>query len=248
MANAQSVELHAQGEETSTGTGPVVEIGETRSAARLTLRALSGTGALFVSVQTSPDGTNGWRDVAAFDSVEQYPRKQLLHMDDLDAFIRVSWELDGSDATFTVNGRAHTLFALQEDLEGELPQQLINHKKVTNDLRSMKLMMASTHAEAAIHAANPIPLTSWDLDLTQKVAVIAAFEVMTHIGFVPQGTDEIIVMKWKAATKYFDRIRERKEKPPGFVPTPFDDTQFSSGDPDDPDKDQPRMSDNWGDF
>lgn len=247
MANALSVELHPQGNEVASGSGPVVEIGEARSAARLTLRTLSGAGDLFVKVETSPDGLAGWRQVAAFDNVEQHPRKQLIHMDDLDPFMRVSWVLDGGgNATFIVSGRAHTLFALQEDVHGELPAAFL--KKATNDLMAEKLMKASTHAESAAYAANPIPLTSWDLDFTQHVAMLAAFEIMTFLGFVPQGTDEIIVMKWKAARKYFEGIRNRKEKPPGLEPAAFDDTQTSSGDPDDPDKDQPRMSDNWGDF
>lgn len=245
MANALSVELHAQAEETSNGSGTVVDIGATRSALRLTLRVLAAVGDFFVKVETSPDGASGWRQVGAFDEVEQSRKPQLLHLDDCEQFIRVSWELAGA-TTFICRGTAHTLFALQEDLFSELPERFL--KKATNNLTTNKLIIASTHAESAIYTATLLPVTKWDLDITHNVAMLAAFEVMTFLGFLPEGTDDVIVMKWKAALKFFEKIRERKNKPPGLEPAARLDAQTSSGDPLNPDRADPRMSDNWGDF
>ena len=77
---------------------------------------------------------------------------------------------------------------------------------------------------------------------------IAAFLVMKRRGFQPEGADELIVKGHDDAQKWLKDVAAGRIRPPGLAPATRLGPQTSSGDPLEPTKRTPRMSDNWGDF
>lgn len=242
MANALDIELHAQGAETGAGSGVAVDIGETRSAVLLRLRFIDNTGCL-VTIETSPDGVSGWRKVDVF-SVVVGASSQARGFDRCDRYVRCSWN---AAATFSLVGEAHTLFAEREDIcNGEIPEKTFEciSAKVWADC----LLKASQATEDAFRTANPAPLTKWSPSVAQNTASVAAYLLMGHRGFDPEGPDALIVDKHNNAQKWLVRVANGEIRPVGVTPGSNLGVHQSSGNPTAPDCYPPRFSDNFGDF
>ena len=246
MANSLDITLHALAQETASGSSTAVDIGTVRSAVRLTLQVtVLASGDFNVFVETSLDNATGWRQVGSFEQVTSVPKLQLLHMDDCDRYVRVRWEQTGN-VTFQLVGTAHTLYALQEDVYGEVPGDYI--ERATNDTITKRLIEASSIAEAALNQAGTVPKTVWPMSLRQNVAAIAAWKILTRVGVNPTGKDEVFRDNHDDSMKWLAKVAKREFKPPGLTPDAELDAQYSSGDPLDPTKALPRFSDDWGDF
>lgn len=223
MANPLAIVLHALAAETASGQSAAVDMGVSRAAAKLALEltAIAGTTpALTVSLQTSADGTTGWRTVdswAALSAVD----KAWQSFADLSRYVRVSWALAGSglglSATFKVEGDAHQLYLQAGDVTStELPAKAI--ASVPKTVVANALIVASADGETAMASSFTLPIVSMkSVDMTQRLAAIAAFHIMKFRGFQPQGSDELIVDGKTNADAWLMRISQAKLRPPGIT-------------------------------
>lgn len=175
-----------------------MDIGAARSAARLELQvsALSGEGAkLTVKVETALSPTGPWRAVAAFPTltVETFAAKLFATCE---RYLRVSWVVEGTTPSFTfsVDGQAHCLYAVLDDV-GRHALPLHTLTSVSAEDKAAALLGATDEAESYLAKAPSIdlPLATWSEALTMHVARIAAYGIMLRRGFQPEGVDQLIV-------------------------------------------------------
>lgn len=248
MANAQSTVLHASGQEVASGSGPVVDIGALRTACTLTLTVTEVTGDdLAVVVETSPDGSTGWRQVGAFSAVPSvFADVETLHLMGCSQFLRVSWTL-GTTATFAVSGKAHQLMASMADFRNEVPPALLDQVPV--HVVAYALIVASTDAEDAISRTNPVPLTEWSPSVVCRVGRIAAYHVLKYRGYDPESMDaEAIRGDMRDAIKWLQSVSSDEVRPPGLEPASNLVPKSSSGDARRPQVYPRKFTTNWGDF
>lgn len=252
MANTLEMTLHDSGAETASASGDAVDIGAYRNAIRLLVRvtALSGTTpSVICRLQTSPDGTTGWRTIATATKLSAIGKTRLTALE-CEQFVRLDWTIGGSadpGVTFSVAGEAHTVFANRDDIEsGELKPEAIAN--VEADVINEALIDASCDAEDALAASNAAPITAWPDSLSRRVAAIASFQIMKQRGFRPSGFDELIVKAHNDAVKWLKDVGAGRIRPPGLAPATVLGPQTSSGNPAAPTRYKRRMSDNWGDF
>lgn len=247
MANALDITLHASGQELSSTSGAAVDIGENRSACRLWLSVSEVTGgALTVLVETSEDGTAGWRQVTAFPiaPASTTSRKTVSCMD-CDRYVRVRWTL-ATSATFHAYGTAHTLIAYPDDVYAEVPGAALG--PVPTNIMADKLISASCDAEDAITRTRHGPLTKWSASMRRRVACIAAYMIVKWRGFNPDNAaDELILRDAERAERWLEKVGKDEVRPAGTEPQATL-PRRSSGNPDAPQTFRRRMSDNWGSF
>jgi len=250
MANPVDIELHASGQETSDASGAAVDLDSRglRSAVQVTLTVTAITGSAVVFVETSPNGTTGWRSVGQFDAVAAVGR-QSWSFDQCDRYARVRWDLTGSGAamTFAVAGAAHVLYGEREDLAHEINAQALQN--VDARIIARCRVKASCDAEAALATGYEMPLTEWPESIGQREAAIAVFLVMRHRGFKPGTTiDDLVVKAHDDAQRWLKDVGAGRIKPPGMTPTDNLGVKTSSGDPEYPQVYPSKFSNNWGDF
>ena len=246
MAQSLAVPLLALGAQSGSGSGAAVDIGETRSSVKLSLTITAIVGTLTVSIETSPDGLTGWRQIGAFDAATAIGRQRYA-FDECDRYVRATWAT-GTNATFSVAGAAHLLFARRSDITSA---QMRPEALASIDVRVLAdcLIKASGIAEPEISTANPLPLTQWPEEVTSACAAIAVYYAMRHRGFNPEGgADPLIVKDSDDAKKWFRAVARGELKPPGLSPPDNLGVHISSGNPEAPDEFRPRFGDNWGDF
>ncbi len=220
MADALAITLQASGAVTTSGSGAAVDIGATRSAARLELQlsAISGTGArLTVKVETALSSTGPWRSVATFPTltVETFSAKMFATCE---RFVRVSWVVDGTTPSFTfsVAGEAHVLYAVLDDV-GRHALPLHTLTSVSTEDKATALLGATDEADSYLAKAPSIdlPLTSWSEALTMHVARIAAYGIMLRRGFQPDGPDQLIVKMRDDAIAWLKMVASGDVEAPG---------------------------------
>lgn len=221
MAQPLAIALHALGAETAaSGQGLAVDIGATRSAAKLDLEltAISGAGAsLVVTVQTSADGLTGWRAVDAWAALTAVDKVSMCFAG-LSRYVRIAWALAGTlpSATFKVSGNAHQLFLQLGDVtSSELPAKAI--ASVPKTVQANALIVASSDGEDACASSYTLPIVSVGESMMQRLASIAAYHIMKFRGFQPQGTDELIIKAFDDAQKWLLRISQANLRPVGIV-------------------------------
>jgi phage gp36-like protein len=249
MADALAVTLQALAEQTASGEGGAIDIGALRTllVGAIRVTAKTGSGNVAFELETSPDGTNGWRAVRGLGSLIGVGRLEF-HVDECERFVRVKWTLAGiTAATFSVAAEAHVLYAKRRDLallgiqEGALDD-------ATVEKLAANLLSATSDVDDALNTIYTLPLTTWPSSLKQRASDIATWRVMKAIGFQPQGSDEVIRLSFEDAVKWLEKVAQRKIVPAGLTPRLPPAVQTSSGKPQDPGAPIPRMSDNWGDF
>jgi hypothetical protein len=201
VANPLAVVLHASAEVSASGTSAAVDCspevdddGPVRallSRVLLTVTAHSGTThTLLVTIETSPDGTTGWRSVGSFTLAtdETYER---LSFAPLERYVRASWTLGGTGTpkmTFSLSGTAHVIYALPEDLpQLALPAEAA--EDLTASQKAAALLSATDTIASAIAANHTMPLLSWGGDVQRHTASIAAYDLMCAAGFRPEEYD-----------------------------------------------------------
>ena len=232
MANPQSVELHALGAEASAGSGPAVDIGSQRTALRLALTVTTVVQAI-VKVQTSPDGTTGWRDVGTF-SASKVAQGVAMCFHGCDRYVRASWS---AAITFSLAGDAQVLYAKKQDVLGVIKADAV--AECTEHEWADALITATDEADVFISNANPDPLTVWRSVVTKHTAEIAAWSLLSGRGIDADDTADMVVKgKYDTAMKWFEWVSQGKLKPPGMTPpdnlgirtAPADDGASLSGD------------------
>lgn len=212
MAEALSVTLHAMGEEPAGSQSAAVDIGTRRSAARLVLEVLEGSGAtLNVALQTSNSSSGPWKTIGTFPTVEG-PARIELGFAGLLQYVRISWT-QVAIVTFAVAGSAHTLYATPAQIKCA-PGVL---EGVTASAKAIACIEASGEAEGYLNRAYTAPLTAWPPEVTHKTGKIAAWNIVVDRGIRPDGADEIIGSERDMAIKWFDKVGAGHLRPPGIV-------------------------------
>lgn len=233
MANPLDIELHASGEETSSGTGDAVDITTARSCCELALvvTAASGTTpSLKVSISTAPTDSGPWRAVCTFASATTAEKLERT-IGKLDRYVRATWALTGTGPAFTfaLTGEAHTLYCEPGDLaKTGVPQLALDG--IDENTRIECCLRATADAETALNSSYEMPITSWGKDLRGHVASRAVFYAMNHRGRQPTGNtnspDTLIDMMGgfslftgakSAAQMYFEAVAKGVLKPVGIV-------------------------------
>lgn len=220
MADALAITLQASGAVTASGNGAAVDIGATRSAARLELQlsAISGIGArLTVKVETALSAAGPWRSVATFPAltVETFSVKLFATCE---RWIRASWVVEGTTPviTFSVGGQAHVLYAVLDDVgRHALPIPAI--ASVSAEDKAAALLGATDEADSYLGKAPSIelPLASWSEALTMHVARIAGYGIMLRRGFQPEGADALIVKMRDDAIAWLKMVASGAVEAPG---------------------------------
>jgi phage gp36-like protein len=248
VADPLAVTLHALGAESASGVGPAVEIGALRTflAGSTTLTTKTGNGVVGFAIETSLDGSTGWRTVRDVGALPGAGKIQF-HVDELERYVRLAWTFDVvTNATFVVTAEAHVLYAKRSDLGLSIQADALEDEQ--EEKLSRALLSATSDIDDALNVNYPLPLTTWPPSITQRCADIGTWRVMKAIGFQPDGSDEVIRMSFDDATKWLEKVAQRKIIPAGLAPRPIDASRASSGNPSNPTEILPRMSDNWGDF
>ena len=214
MANQLSTPLVPVTEVWSSGCGVSCDTDPARTAAKLRVSVTAIDGPrLTVYVQTSPNEVT-WRTV---DSVALDARGVAdLVVVELDRFVRVSWVLDGTSATFEVSGAARQLYATRNDLAAlSLGHNILANADVQNLNRA--LVHGSELAAGYLGARFDLPLLRWGDDLSGHTAAVVAYRFMVHIGYAPEGNDEHIRMMYEDAIRWFERVAKGEHAPDGII-------------------------------
>ncbi len=223
MPNALAVELVASAARTASGTGSAVDVGIVRQVGELALyiTAASGTNSrLELEIQTSEDGTTGWRTVPTDESatlvIGAGTTKREFVAAELARFVRVVWTITGTSPsyTFSVSGTANSVYARPENTG--LPTKLL--ETVEESKVWKELLAASAEADAFLAERYQLPLASWDSVLSRNVGFIAAFRLMTSaIGFDPSGADAYFEKNFDTAMKWLKMVSCFHITPSGIV-------------------------------
>lgn len=223
MADPLAVDLHALSAETASGNGPAVDTGTLRSLVEVVvdITAIGGTNpSVLLRLETSPDGTTGWRTVGTpFVPVTSAGRRLERIQGGFSRYIRAAWTLSGTGGptvTFQIAGTAHVLFATEEDVvRYGLPTDVV--RAVDQEKRSAAILAASDEAAGYLNGAYVLPLTAWGRDLTKKVSHIAAAHIMGIKGFDPDGADAAIEKRNDDAISWLKLVAAGRVRPPGIV-------------------------------
>lgn len=248
MADALNITLHALAAEAVSGEGLSIDIGSTRSAVKLALRVSTlVSGSLTATLQTSPDG-NTWRTVGAFAAITAAPAVVEQCFDRCERYVRVKWVYGGSPGggTFSLDGKAHQLFATRVDLDTAMPSATL---AAASDSRiAHGLIKGSTDTEDALGTVHDLPITAWSESVTTRAAAISAYHIAMGPGFAGAGIDELLVKNHDDAQSWLKRVAKGDLDLVGVTPAADSAVLSSSGNPALPDDFRDRMSDNWGDF
>jgi hypothetical protein len=215
VANPLAITLHALVAETGAGAGAAVDLLESttgiqRQGARLDLVTTAADG-LDVKVETSPNGTTGWRQA---DSFEAPAGESLLKLNlhGLDRFVRVTWAGTG---TFSVAGEAHQLFVTEADIYAEIRREAFGETPQTDIADA--LIKGSGEIEDALNSAYTMPIKAIGESVRQRGGAIAAWRALCSRGVAPEGADEIPMRNADEARKWLYRVSQGKLRPPGIV-------------------------------
>ncbi len=258
MANASAITVQALGA-VSAGdfTGAAVDLGEGRTAAKLRCRITACTDTIQIALETSDDGSTGWRDGGQVVAFANAPAKTEIVLTGLDRYVRAVGSAAAS-TTFELTGEAHQLYADEEDLTSKISIELVRRlQTVEADAVARALLTASAEMESALAVQHPLPLTTVPEIVRDKTADLAAYRVIGRLIAASRGNacaapgEQITAMTAdnnKQAMAWLESARKRYVLPYGAVPAANDPHKTSSGDPNYPDTYPPRFTNNWGDF
>lgn len=85
---------------------------------------------------------------------------------------------------------------------------------LTSGQQQKALDAANALADGYLGARFRLPLTSWGVDLTDKVVAIAAWRLMSLRGFDPEGgSDQVLRMSYEDAIRWFEHVAAGKVVP-----------------------------------
>lgn len=223
MTDALVIALHPLSLEASSGTGVPIDIGAQRSCLKLELvvAAITAT-SLAVTIQHGPTASGPWEQLGLLPVLTAaVTRDAVPLLLNARRFIRASWALiGGGNATFSLDGEAHTLFATPSDLaDGALPARASS--SLDPNVTAKACLAATDEAATYLNGAFDAPIQSWGAALTLHVAKMARYHVMDRRGYQPGGPDELIAKGYDDAIKWLTMISLGKIRPPAIIdPTP----------------------------
>lgn len=186
------------------GSGAALDLGTTSpdTTLRLELVVAAISGSLTVTIETSDDGAT-WSALKAFPVRTTIGRSAFLTFAPALRYVRASYVLTGTSATFSVAGSSLRPFVHLGDLE-----RLIWPEASFTDVSDEELDGALASAELA--ATNVLagvrytpPFSAWDDSIRQDVMDLAAWDLMSgRIGFNPEAGGDVAVR-----TRYTDALR-----------------------------------------
>lgn len=248
MSNTLAIELLALAQQTGDGTGPAIAIGDLRSAVDLDLTVtVIASGEIEVYVQTSPDGSTGWRTVGTFGKVAAAGKLRGT-FDGCDAWVRAGWDLAGN-TTFKVAGKAYTVYAKREDLQDALPDDVYTQADEKDPGRIARMLIKGTsHVAHRVGGAHPLPLTEWTPALVEATACMSAYYVLRKHQLEAGGVELLVAEARAEAIEWLKEVQRGEVKQLETTPEQELGARIVSGNPDEPDTFHSRFSDDWGDF
>jgi phage gp36-like protein len=220
MANAEAINLHAIGAETTTGTGTSADIGSLRTVAKLSAKvaAASVPGAgLVVTIQTSPNDSS-WRTVKILEAMPAAGNIDAT-VHGLQRYVRSLWTVPASASfTFSVDGYAHVVYCEPSDIARYAAKDC-SLSRVTDAEKADACIAASDLADGYIGGAFELPLAAWGEDLRMRCAQVAASILVARAVQNPEGPDALVFTMKDEAMAWFDRLADGKLSPPGMVDT-----------------------------
>lgn len=258
MADVAAITVQALGEVTAGAfTGSAVDLGERRTAAKLRCRVTACTATFRLGLETSDDGSTGWRDAGIVLAFANGPALKQGAIEGLDRYVRAAGTA-GDDTTFELTAEAHQLYADASELTLKLSAELLSRiQQAEPGAVARALIAASADMESALAVQHPLPLTTVPEIVRDKTADLAAYRVLGRLIAAAQGavcsgpsadTITLVTANHKDAQAWLVEARKRIVLPFGAVPEANVPHKVSSGNPDDPDTFPAKFSDNWGDF
>jgi phage gp36-like protein len=106
---------------------------------------------------------------------------------------------------FEVAGVSRVIYVRPKDVfESSIPQHAL--QGVESQVMARACIEASSKAHGFFARRYTGPLVSWDSDVRRELAQIVAYMVMSHRGFAPDGTDELIVKNHNDALKWLGQV------------------------------------------
>lgn len=222
MADAAQVTLQALGAVAiGPGTGAGVDLGALHSAVILLFRVTANTGSLSVTLETSPDGATGWRVVKLIDTTNQGSYVKRFAFDQLDRWVRVTWNAEGASATFSVTGESHQLYVERYDLGGKIEAEVLERADQEHeDIVPRALIAASAEMETSLAVQHPMPLSSVPEIVRDKTGDIAVYKILGRVGYAGGGIDALVVEAHTLALDWCEKVRRREIMPFGAAPSP----------------------------
>lgn len=204
--------LAASGPLSMSGVSAVVDLGPRDRLLRQTLAVTVATGTnpkLEVRLEScaEEDGASGWRPFGSFAPVSAPGVEHQVFVAH-ERFVRVVWTVAGTTPVFnfSVAGTRDTVYATLDDfaLHG-LPENAT--RNIAPSIIAKALASATVKADGKLAQRIDLPLESWDIDLTEAVAKIAGYDVLSYLGFNPEsGADMNVRTRHNDAMKWLDEV------------------------------------------
>ena len=218
MANpSDTLELHELGSESSSGSGDAVDLGELRSAARLALEVTEITGALTVTLETSANGSSGWRSVDSWPVATETGKVERAFVG-CSRYVRISWAFGGGgqSAAFAVTGEGHQVYFSESDVtSGAIARGAL--AEISKHVMAFAILAGSDDIENALASAYTMPIVKWPPSVSQRGAEIAAWVALKQRGTQTDGPDLFVKDAHDQAQSWLNRIAAGRLRPPGIV-------------------------------
>ena len=220
MANWETdVTIVAPGVATTPGNGESVDLGTRDRLLRIVLSvtAASSGVTLSVSLESSPNGTDGWKAFGSFCPSGLGPSERVTLVSP-QRYVRAKWTISGTSpsVTFGIVGLKGISFANLDDLD-EHGMSAAALSFLTPTKRSEGLAAATEVASGLMAGTLTPPLSTWGTDITMNTCKLAAYELLSVRGFSPDGSDDNVRTRWEDAMKWFKSVGDGSISPVGVV-------------------------------
>lgn len=215
--------LHTLGPEIASGAGAAVNLGTVLRTFRveLAVTAVGGTTpSLLVTLETSADGTTGWRTLGTLGPVTIVSVLPAATFIGGDRYVRANFTIAGTlpSVTFSLSGVALSQYASIADLkELGLPgtafaPPLGMTQAVFDAAVNAQIVAVSGKIDSYLRGKYAVPLTgalgpnSYPPEFRKATTDIEALELLTWRGFNPDQFDEVFVKRSEAAYKWLSDI------------------------------------------
>lgn len=204
------IELLSSSTETSSGAGTPVDLGEVDRFLSVSVVVESLTGTMMTVIESSASETGPWTvcgdttDARAFSVIA------------LGRWVRLRWigaaaGVTPFSATFSATADIAHCYATLADLTTfGLPEPAL--RGVSASTKSEALRAASKKADTKLGIVYDLPLLSWDYDLREAVAKIAAYDLLSFRGFNPDGEDANVRTRHNDANELLRQVANLQAK------------------------------------
>lgn len=227
MSASTAVTLLSSSARTTTGSGAAVDLAEKTSAdLELDITALSGSGTLTITIQTSANGTSGWTTVApgngaggsAVFTAASAVGYQAVTFPGCKRYVRASWSITGGATfTFSVSGSAVLVFCTPADVlaYGVRAEALSD---VAHSVIDRQARRATDEIVSALDAQQyKGPFTAWGDDVRGNACTLAGYYSLLARGFRPADAADPVIQAVADARAWVDLVAKGERKPFGVT-------------------------------